>query len=174
MPMVNVTMPVNALDEAQRAALSEKLTHVLLMIEGGVDNREARSIAWVLFHEVKAAHWAVGGSMGNEHSVEGGRFLITVTVPEAALSAERKARVVEAVHVAVRDVLGLPHATGENWAPWVIINEVTDGNWGAGGAIRRLPEIAGYARVTDPAIMAHTISYLETKGRLHAEAGWPA
>ena len=60
MPMINVFAPKGALTRAQVELLTEKLTHELLVIEG-VDNDVSRSIAWVMFHEVNAEQWTVGG-----------------------------------------------------------------------------------------------------------------
>jgi phenylpyruvate tautomerase PptA (4-oxalocrotonate tautomerase family) len=157
MPMVNVWMPKGALNAKQQADLSDKLTHALLLIEGrlnkAIHNPAALSIAWVLFHEIEPTSFAVGGKFDNSYVPDGGRFLTTVTVPGGALDHEgAKASVVETVHSAIRDVLGLPIKKGAHWAPWVIIQEVPEGNWGAGGVVRHLKEIGAYAIAGVPAL----------------------
>jgi phenylpyruvate tautomerase PptA (4-oxalocrotonate tautomerase family) len=156
MPMVDITMVRGALTKEQRARLTEKLTHVLLVIEGGMnkalDNPASRSIAWVLYHEVAPEGFAVGGDPDSPLAPEGGKFRVVVTVPDGALDVDgRKSAVVTAVHGALREVLELPPEAGVKWAPWVIIHEVRNGNWGAGGLVRRLPDIARYAREGVPA-----------------------
>jgi hypothetical protein len=65
------------------------LTHELLVIEG-VDNDASRSIAWVMFHEVNAEQWAVGGRFDDHYVPEGGRFLVLVSVPLGGLFARGK------------------------------------------------------------------------------------
>src|ERR1700751_3944379 len=103
MPMVNVWVPKGALSVGQQASLSDKLTHALLLIEGRMNkeihNPAARSIAWVLFHEVEPSSWAIGGKLDDTYAPEGGRFLTVVTVPGGALDHEgAKPAVVETVH----------------------------------------------------------------------------
>jgi phenylpyruvate tautomerase PptA (4-oxalocrotonate tautomerase family) len=156
MPMIDVTMVKGALTKAQRTALTEKLTHLLLVIEGGMneamDNPASRSIAWLFYHEIETDGLWVGGVTDSPHMPEGGKFRIVVTVPDGALDAEGAKRlVVEGVHKALRDVLGLPPQTGIKWAPWVIVHEVRNGNWGAGGQVRTLRDITRYARKGVPA-----------------------
>jgi phenylpyruvate tautomerase PptA (4-oxalocrotonate tautomerase family) len=153
MPMINVTAPKGALGEQQRAELSDRLTRVLLRIESGMqeesENPAARSISQVIFHE--AVDWAVGGEFDNSFVSEGGRFLTVVTVPEHALKEDdQRERMVAAVHDTFREVLGLPPETGVKWSPGVILQEVPDGNWGTGGAIRRMTDIIAYVRGRAP------------------------
>ncbi|WP_216907485.1 tautomerase family protein [Nocardia noduli] len=146
MPMIDVTMLKGALTAQQRTELTEKLTSELLRIEG-VDNEASRSIAWVLFHEVEPDSWAVGGKFDDSYVPEGGRFLTVVSVPSGGLHAKgKKDDIARSVHDAFREVLQLPPETGARWAPWVIVNDIPDGNWGAGGSIRHLFEIHSYAR----------------------------
>jgi phenylpyruvate tautomerase PptA (4-oxalocrotonate tautomerase family) len=146
MPMINVFTPQGALTRPQVELLTEKLTRELLVIEG-VDNDASRSIAWVLFHEVNAHQWAVGGRFDDHYVPDGGRFLVFVSVPNGGLFARgKKDDVARAVDRAIREVLELPAEEGKRWAPWVIVNDVPNGNWGAGGLIRTLWDIGGYAR----------------------------
>ena len=58
----------------------------------------------------------------------------------------------KSVHAAFREVLNLPPENGVQWAPWVIVDEPTDGNWGAGGLIRQLGEIHAFAKAGVPAL----------------------
>jgi phenylpyruvate tautomerase PptA (4-oxalocrotonate tautomerase family) len=48
---------------------------------------------------------------------------------------------VEKVTAATLEAEGLPNNEQTRMLTWVIINEVKDGNWGAGGGIVRLADI---------------------------------
>jgi 4-oxalocrotonate tautomerase family enzyme len=67
--------------------------------------------------------------------------LIHVTVPEGSLSDARKQLMVEKVSAAALEAEGLPDNERTRMLTWVIINEVKDGNWGAGGGVVRLQDI---------------------------------
>ena len=67
--------------------------------------------------------------------------LVHVTVPEGSLSEARKKLMVEKITEAALEVEGLPDNERTRTLTWVIINEVKDGNWGAGGGIVRLADI---------------------------------
>ncbi len=67
--------------------------------------------------------------------------LVHVTVPEGSLSDARKQLMVEKVTAATLEAEGLPDNERTRLLTWVIINEVKDGNWGAGGGVVRLADI---------------------------------
>ena len=67
--------------------------------------------------------------------------LVHVTVPEGSLSEARKQLMVEKVTAATLEAEGLPDNERTRMLTWVIINEVKDGNWGAGGGVVRLADI---------------------------------
>jgi 4-oxalocrotonate tautomerase len=68
--------------------------------------------------------------------------LVHVTVPEGSLSAARKQLMVEKITAATLEAEGLPDNERTRMLTWVLINEVKDGNWGAGGGIARPEDIA--------------------------------
>jgi 4-oxalocrotonate tautomerase family enzyme len=68
--------------------------------------------------------------------------LVHVTVPEGSLSEARKQLMVEKITAAALEAEGLPDTERSRMLTWVIINEVREGNWGAGGGIVRLSDIA--------------------------------
>jgi phenylpyruvate tautomerase PptA (4-oxalocrotonate tautomerase family) len=87
---------------------------------------------------------------------------VNITVPAGVLTDEKKLALVEGV---TREVLAAEGADDDPTASfrvWVLINEVTDGNWGGAGRIWRLRDIAklayagaddvdaGVAAVVDP------------------------
>ncbi len=67
--------------------------------------------------------------------------LVHVTVPEGSLSDARKQLMVEKVTAAALEAEGLPDNERTRMLTWVIINEVKEGNWGAGGGVVRLADI---------------------------------
>jgi 4-oxalocrotonate tautomerase family enzyme len=67
--------------------------------------------------------------------------LVHVTVPEGSLSDARKQLMVEKVTAATLEAEGLPDNERTRMLTWVIINEVKEGNWGAGGGVVRLADI---------------------------------
>jgi len=67
--------------------------------------------------------------------------LVHVTVPEGSLSDARKQLMVEKVTAAALEAEGLPNNEKTRMLTWVIINEVKEGNWGAGGGVVRLQDI---------------------------------
>ena len=64
-------------------------------------------------------------------------------MPEGALSDRRKGILVDSFNQAVLQATGLPESEGLR--VWTIINEVTDGNWGAGGQQIRYKELVELA-----------------------------
>jgi 4-oxalocrotonate tautomerase len=67
--------------------------------------------------------------------------LVHVTVPEGSLSETRKQLMVEKITEAALEAEGLPNNEQTRMLTWVIINEVKDGNWGAGGGVVHLADI---------------------------------
>jgi 4-oxalocrotonate tautomerase family enzyme len=75
--------------------------------------------------------------------------LVHVTVPAGSLSDARKQLMVEKVSAAAIEAEGLPDNERTRMLTWVIINEVPDGNWGAGGGVVRLQDIGRAFGVTE-------------------------
>jgi len=60
MPFVNVRTLKGALDEQQKRELQERLTDVLVAIEGG-GSPVFRQFVWVMIEEEDPSHWMIGG-----------------------------------------------------------------------------------------------------------------
>lgn len=60
MPFVNVRTARGILDEEGKHELHERLTHLLVEIEGG-GNPEFRNSVFVLIEEEEPSSWSVGG-----------------------------------------------------------------------------------------------------------------
>jgi Uncharacterized protein, 4-oxalocrotonate tautomerase homolog len=49
MPLIQITLPENALDESQQAQLAEQTTDILLSLEAMAANPKARRLTWTCF-----------------------------------------------------------------------------------------------------------------------------
>jgi phenylpyruvate tautomerase PptA (4-oxalocrotonate tautomerase family) len=146
MPLIRITSSGIALSVEQRRRLGVELTNVLLEIEGGAGTDRARSLAYVLFEHLPDESWTVGGAMGAEYYAGSTRLMARVEVPAGSLDSRGRARAIRATHAALVTIL--PDSVSfEGWAPWVIINEVPEGNWGGSGEPRTLADIAEHAGV---------------------------
>jgi phenylpyruvate tautomerase PptA (4-oxalocrotonate tautomerase family) len=139
MPMIDFTFPAGALDAETKAGLVEELATTLLRAERAPDTEFFRSITWVYAHEVPADALFVGGRPGGEP-----RFRIEVKIPEGALSDRRKAELVAGFNEVVSRAAGLSEEDGLR--VWTLINEVTDGNWGAAGQVIRFAQLVEMAK----------------------------
>jgi phenylpyruvate tautomerase PptA (4-oxalocrotonate tautomerase family) len=138
MPMLELTYPKGSISPEARAELLEELATRMLAAEKAPDTDFFRSITWVYANEVDPDAIAVGGRPGGEP-----RFRVNVTVPEGALSDRRKGILVDSFNQAVLQAAGLPESEGLR--VWTIINEVTDGNWGAAGQQIRYQQLVELA-----------------------------
>ena len=138
MPMLELTYPKGAIAPEARDELLEELATKMLAAEKAPDTEFFRSITWVYANEIDADAIAVGGRAGGEP-----RFRVNVTVPEGALSDRRKGILVDSFNQAVLQAAGLPESEGLR--VWTIINEVTDGNWGAAGQQIRYKQLVELA-----------------------------
>lgn len=139
MPMIEVAAPAGALPPETRDKLMKRLTDTLLKWEGAPEgNTFAQAIAWAYFHEMPAGHFYVGGA-----AVADLRLRLKVTTPEGMLNDETRKGVVEEIGRIVDEEIG-PKASGLNH--WVLLREIKDGNWGAGGRIFRRTDIIAATR----------------------------
>lgn len=174
MPMVEVTMLKSALTPEQKEKLTERLTHVLLMIEGGTDNPAGRAIAWTFFREIDPDDWAIGGKFDGTYEAPGGRFLFSITVPEASLSPDRRPLIIEATNAALMETLGLEAEDRLGMSAWVHIHEIPEGHWGAAGKVFGVEQIYELWGVRDDGRrMKYIKAYLEAKDRARADHGFP-
>ena len=139
MPMIDVTLPKGAITAPVRDDLVKRLTDCLLKWEGApVDSASAQAIAWGFVHEVEHGCLYVGGA-----NTSPPRFRLEVTTPEGALNDERRVGLVKDISEILDAVVGAP-AAGFNH--WVLLREIGDGGWGAGGRIFRHSDIKAVVR----------------------------
>ena len=149
MPMIDVTLPEDALSDEQRSTLAERLTNPILKWEGAAEIPFSRQITLVYFDERRPGSIYVAGEKATEP-----RYRVLVTIPEGSITDdERKAGLVEEI---TRDLLEVDGVTGDE-APfrvWVFIHEVPDGHWAGAGRVFRLRDIVKLARSGGEAIPA--------------------
>lgn len=138
MPLIDLTYPAGTFTAEARATLADDLTTVLLRAERAPDTDFFRSIAWVHVHELPEGCVLAAGRPVTEPT-----FRVQVTIPEGALSARRKAELVSEATRVVLTAAGLGEA--DALRVWVLVSEVPDGNWGAGGQIVRFADLVAYA-----------------------------
>jgi phenylpyruvate tautomerase PptA (4-oxalocrotonate tautomerase family) len=157
MPMIDLTVPRGVLSEDAKARLMATLTRTLLKWEGAAPgNAAAESIAWTFVHE--PALVTVAGQPATEP-----RYRVVVGVPQATLDDEAKAGLVaDVTDQVLRAEANGPEANGaqpgaaDRGRVWVIINEITDGNWGSAGRIVRLADILAFAGAGEAEIARRT------------------
>lgn len=143
MPLLELTVPRDALDSGALDDLVDNLTRIILRCEGAPRGSDlARQVTWVDVQEVDAY---VAGKPAEQP-----RYRVVATVPEGALSAEAKARFIKETTQAVVAADGSDEP-GVAFRVWCIINEVPDGNWGADGRVFTFQDIVELI-VKDPAL----------------------
>jgi 4-oxalocrotonate tautomerase len=58
MPLVDIEVIEGVFDQAQKAAMIEKVTNAMVEIEG----EAMRGVTWVRVKEVRSGQWGIGGS----------------------------------------------------------------------------------------------------------------
>jgi phenylpyruvate tautomerase PptA (4-oxalocrotonate tautomerase family) len=135
MPMLDVYIPEGALPAEAENELLRKLAEILIEHEGADPTDPlVQSLAKVWLHRPAAMLHA-----GQEHSVP--HYKVIASVPEGQLDDEQAASAFAAITNAI-----LAAEEGrydlDPLRIWVIGNEIPDGNWGAGGRVVRLADIA--------------------------------
>ncbi|MFI0409114.1 4-oxalocrotonate tautomerase family protein [Actinomadura sp. 3N508] len=152
MPMIDLTLPHGVLSDDAKAELMQTLTRTLLKWEGAKPgNKAAESIAWTFLHE--PALVTVAGRPAQQP-----RYRVVVGVPQATLDDDAKAGLVAEVtdQVLRAEQNGLDPAPEDGFRVWVIVDEITDGNWSGAGRIFRLPDILAFAGASEEEIQRRT------------------
>lgn len=139
MPIFEITYPEGALEPDAREQLLEDLTTALLRAERAPDTEFFRNVTWSYIHELPASHVRAAGK-----AVDKPTFRIDVTTPQGALSDRRRQELtVEATRL-VREAAGIPEE--EALRVWVLMHEVAEGSWGAGGNVIQFEQLRQAAK----------------------------
>lgn len=177
MPIMHVHHPAGSLTPEQKADLARRLTDVLLLMEGSADTPGGRAFATVLFTEVAAGDWWVGGRTDDLFVTPPGRFLVHVSIPEGYMNGAHKSEVHAWVTEAILDVVPIAGPADDRrpgGSVQVILDEVTEGNWGAGGttiSLDHIAEVVGLPK--DGERFAWVRDYFAAKARQYEAAGYP-
>jgi phenylpyruvate tautomerase PptA (4-oxalocrotonate tautomerase family) len=157
MPVLQISYPAGTLDAVSKPALAERLTNVLLTMEGGARTAGGLAFASVLFSEVPREDWFVGGRTDDTHVHPPGKFLVHASVNHAFL-----------------EVLGGGNSASAGGSILVSIEEVTEGDWGCAGRTISLASIADSVGlpVAGPRFR-WVLEYFAAKARLFKSAGYP-
>jgi phenylpyruvate tautomerase PptA (4-oxalocrotonate tautomerase family) len=139
MPVFEVTYPEGALSADARAKMLEDLTTALLRAERAPDTEFFRNVTWSYVHELPAGSVNAAG-----RPVEAPTFKIDVTTPQGALSDRRREELVAEATSIVREAAGIPD--DEALRVWVLMHEVAEGSWGAGGQVIRFEQLREIAK----------------------------
>ena len=134
MPMIDALIPENALTPEAETRLLKEMTDILIRAEGyEPDNANAQRVSFLFLHRPAAIF--VGGAPSPSP-----RYRITPSVPEGQYTDAARESLVQQITAAIARAEGV---TFEEIAPrvWVFPTEIPDGQWGAAGGIRRLPDI---------------------------------
>jgi len=136
-PQIEFTLPRGALSGDAIDSLMGEMTTTLLRYEGAPDNEASREISWGFVHEVDRVY--NGGA-----PLDGGapRYRVDLTVPQGALTPEKKNEIVGEITQTILDADGSSGDSAAAMRVWVLVHDVPDGNWGGGGRTWKLSEIA--------------------------------
>jgi phenylpyruvate tautomerase PptA (4-oxalocrotonate tautomerase family) len=131
--MIRITHHRDAFTPAQKAQIAEKLSEAILIAEFGTITAGGQAVSYVLFNEVDPkTSWFVGGKL-EVNPPKAGRFLFDSYIPVGAATQAEKTELQVAIHKAVTEILDLDGTFPCRIGDWVLIHEVPEGNWGAGG-----------------------------------------
>jgi len=171
MPIMDVRYAVGSLDAAGKALLAERLTEVLIQMEGGANTEGGRAFAWVCFTEFAADDLWIAGRC-NVASGSGPTFLVHISIPEGYMNREHK----NDVHAWVASAItGATDVAASELRLLTVIDEVTEGNWGSRGSPISLESIAvAVGQPEDGPRLGWSRSYFAAKARAVVMAGFPA
>jgi phenylpyruvate tautomerase PptA (4-oxalocrotonate tautomerase family) len=175
MPVIQVQYPAASLDAGHKAALGARLTDVLLNMEGGARTPGGLAFATVIFSEVPQEDWYVGGLTDTAHVHPPGKFMVRVTIPEGYMSQTHKSEVHAMVNAAFLDTLGGRDSESCGGSILVIIEEVSEGDWGCAGKTISLASIADTVGLPKSGERFQWVrGYFAAKARQFAAARYPA
>jgi phenylpyruvate tautomerase PptA (4-oxalocrotonate tautomerase family) len=132
-PLVRITCPRGALLPEQKRQLANALTEIVLEAEVDVATDAGRAVTVVHFAEAEAEDWAVGGRLRASAANAPNHFIVDLIVLEGLLDGARRSEAHRRVTEAFQKACG---ETGDPLLPlrvWVLVHEVREGSWGAGG-----------------------------------------
>lgn len=144
MPLVRITYPRGALTPEQKRQVASALTEIVLDAEVDAVTDAGRMVTVVHFNEAAADDWAVGGELRSTAAGAPNHFIVDLIVLEGLLEGARRNRAHQKVTQAFQRVFG---EGGDPLLPlrvWVLVHEVREGGWGAGGTTVSALDVAQF------------------------------
>lgn len=174
MPVMNVSYRAGDLDEAVKADLAQRLTDIMIRMEGGADTHGGRAFAWVLFNELSAGDWWVGGEREDGFVYPPGRFLVHVTIPEGYMNQVHKTEVHAWVNEAILAATGSSGKADAGKSILVVIDEAPEGNWGCAGQTISMANISASVGLAKTSQRYQWVeSYFAAKARMLTAYDYP-
>lgn len=136
MPLINITLPENALTPEQQKMLAQYTTNALLKLEGLESNPKAKMLTWVYLHKHPQEDYFIGGKSSTKPHY---RFDVTIFA-NTLNAAHKQALTSELTHLVLK-IEGTDDNLLNSARVWVMFHEVADGNWGGAGEIYRLKDL---------------------------------
>src|SRR4030066_996304 len=120
MPIIKINVPENIISQDEKNKIIKYLSQAILKIEGLPNTKEARSLVWCFFNELKEDSWAVGGKPSNEL-----KFYIQIHLFKEIINEKKKKDIAEVVNKTLKEIFKKDFKSNK---AWVLINEVPDYN----------------------------------------------
>ncbi len=140
MPNILIKVPKGIFTGEERKRLVAGLNSAAAQAERIPNDPRKQALCWVVIEEVDPGNWTCGG---RDVSVAVIPALAMVYVPAGVLDQASRSLYVKLVDLAFRDAL--PPDEKRKIATSVVLHDVADGVWGAGGEIWHLPTFAARA-----------------------------
>ena len=161
MPLVRITCPRGALSTEHKRRIAASLTDIVLDAEVDTVTEAGRMVTVIQFLEAEAADWSAAGQLRSEATDPPDHFIVDVVVLEGLLEGARRSD----VHRRVTDAF--QQAFGEAAHPllpmrvWVLVHDVREGSWGAGGMTVSALDVAQFLHPSlDPGRRAEIAAHI--------------
>lgn len=166
MPLVRITYPRGALAPEQKRRIAADLTEIVLDAEVDAVTEAGRMVTVVHFNEAAADDWAVGGQLRSTAAGAPNHFIVDLIVLEGLLDGARRSDAHRRVTEAFQKAFG---EGGDPMLPlrvWVLVHELREGAWGAGGTTVSALDVAQFINSDlDAARRAEISASLARRGR---------
>jgi len=136
MPFITIKIPAAIINREKIDQFKKELVETVLQIEGAPNNVKSKSIAFLILNEVKQEDWCIGGEGQGQPG-----YIVELKLPSGVLDDAGKNEMVKEIYKIFSNFTA---TVIDPMQAWVIITEVTDGNWGFGEKIFKLEDIAEY------------------------------
>lgn len=138
MPIIDLTLPRDALPRSALDELARSLIAALLQCDLARGNPRAEAMNWVYIHTHEPRDLIVGGPAGTEGRPH---YRLDVTLMAGAMKDEQREEIARSMTAAVLAAEGGAINPLNAARVWVLFHEIPDGHWAAGGRLYRLDEV---------------------------------